>query len=150
MFYHIDLGKEKMLKPESEEYVHILSIQQHLNEIIDSTETSTKNNVKLSKNIVFEKIASNCLSLLGAMIDSLHFKYAPIIVHDLQELHNVISLIALQINQLYGPIEDEWIKETQNYQNDTFKDIDGDDNFVTLVFKEYDKAKENDNDNQEN
>merc|ERR1712130_1041974 len=54
-FYHIDLNQEN-LDTNSEEYIHIKSIQDSLNEIIESTEISTKNKTKLSKSIVFEKI----------------------------------------------------------------------------------------------
>eukprot|EP01084_Bolivina_argentea_P257425 433704_1 len=139
-FYHIDLEKENVDK-NSQEYEHIKSIQQSLDEIINSTKNSTKNKTKLSKSIVFHKIAENCCSLTGGMIDALHFKYNPIIIRDLQQLYNCVSLITLQINQLYGPIEEKWINNTKNYKREHFKNVSGDDNFVTLVIKDKEDEK---------
>ena len=150
-FYHIDLDKEN-LENDCEEYIHIKSIQESLNDIINSTKESTKTKEKLSKAIVFEKIAENSCSLCGGIIDALRFKYSPITVCNLQQLYNVISLITLQINELYRPIEQEWINHVKNYTKSHFKNKSGDENFVTLVIKDQfhnnnNKKKANNNNN---
>lgn len=139
-FYHIDLDKEN-LDSQSEEYIHIQSIQTSLNEIIESTKESTKDKQLLSKTIVFEKIAENCCAVCGAMMDALRFKYPPIVINDLQQLFNVISLIALQINELYRPLEQEWINDTNNYKSGHLPNKSGDENFITLVIKNEQNGK---------
>eukprot|EP01083_Nonionella_stella_P027173 74783_1 len=140
-YYHIDLSKET-LESDSDEYIHIESIQNSLNQIIDSTQESTKNKTKLAKSIVFEKIAENCCSLTGTMIDALRFKYKPVVIHNLQEFYVVLSLIALQINHLFVSIEEAWLNNTENYTKPRFKDKKGDENFVTLVLSRDESTKD--------
>mmetsp|Transcript_43426 Transcript_43426/g.71720 ORF Transcript_43426/g.71720 Transcript_43426/m.71720 type:complete len:306 (+) Transcript_43426:34-951(+) len=136
-FYHVDVEKENV-SMESDEYAFIQCIKESLDEIISSTMTSTKTQVKLSKSMVFERITENCCSLCGGILDSLRFKYPPICITSLQQLYNMMSLIALQINVLYRPVEQKWIDSPQNYKFDPLKHNQGDENFVTLVINNND------------
>merc|ERR1711879_113357 len=108
----------------------------------DSTEESTVNKTKLSKSVVFQKIADHCCSLGGAMFDAMLMKYPSIMVNSLEELNDCISLIILQLNQLYLQIEDKWLQNEKNYTKGAIKDIKGDDNFVTLVINDQSKEPE--------
>ena len=139
--YHIDLENTE-LKAESEEYLFIRSTQESLNEIIESTAESTVNKSTLSKSVVFQKIADHCCSLGGALFDAMRMRYPPITVHSLEELNDCISLITLQLNQLYLQIEEKWLENEQNYTKEPFKDKKGDENFVTLVINDQPKEME--------